>query len=63
MDTEIGATMQDILTNLGSRIGTLYKSQKETCYGIIWNIKEDAESEKSAIQFTEMLRPICQQER
>ena len=55
--------MQDILTNLGSSIGTLYKSQKETCYGIIWNIKEDAESEKSAIQFTEMLRPICQQER
>ena len=63
MDTEIEATMQVILTKLGSSIGALSKSKQETCYGIICNIKEDAEDEKSAIQFTEMLRPICQQER
>ena len=62
-EVEVKATMEDILSNLGSSIGALYKSKKETCYDTICSMKEDAEDEKSAMQFTQMLRPICQQER
>ena len=63
LDTEMEPKIQGRLTNLGNSIGTLYKSKRETCYGIICNIKKDAENANSAIQFTEMLRAICQKER
>ena len=62
-EDEIKATMQEILSNLGSSIGTLDKSKKEKCYNTICNMKKDTEDEKSAIQFEQMLRLICQKQR
>ena len=55
---------EDVLSSLGSKIGALESAKKKTCYSTISNMKDEAESEEqSAMQFTQMLRDICEQER
>ena len=60
----IKITMEERLSNLGSKIGALHSKKKVSCFDTIRGIKEDAEDfETAAMQFTQMLRPICEQER
>ena len=56
-------SMVEILSNLGSNISNLSKQKIESCYDTICSIHSNAEDVESAMQFTQMLRRICNQER